>query len=203
MHNCTIVNNSSGAAFGVGGIMNTVSGTLTMDNCIVSENTGSVPNISGSFSGTNNLVDLPDVKLAPLGDYGGPTPTMSPLADSPAIDAGSDIAATGITTDQRGGPRISGDHVDIGAVELQLITANTPVQIATSRRFADGSFRLGFASLSGASFRVFAATNIDLPLNYWTMIGFATETQANSGQFQFTDPQPTNYTKRFYRVRSP
>jgi hypothetical protein len=37
----------------------------------------------------------------------------------------------------------------------------------------------------------------------WTEIGFAIETPATSGQFQFTDSQATNYSKGFYRVKSP
>jgi hypothetical protein len=30
----------------------------------------------------------------------------------------------------------------------------------------------------------------------------AVESPFGSGQYQFTDPQATNYTKRFYRVKS-
>ena len=40
----------------------------------------------------------------------------SPQFGSAAINAGSDASATGLATDQRGQPRISGTHVDIGAV---------------------------------------------------------------------------------------
>ena len=65
-----------------------------------------------------------DPKLGPLQDNGGPTPTILPAADSPAIDAGS---AVGLSTDQRGLPRPfdfasipnAGDGSDIGAVERQ------------------------------------------------------------------------------------
>ena len=63
-----------------------------------------------------------DPKLAPLGDYGGPTQTMPPLPGSPAIDAGSNALAVGpdgkpLPTDQRGYYRIFNHTVDIGAVE--------------------------------------------------------------------------------------
>jgi hypothetical protein len=65
-----------------------------------------------------------DPLLGPLRDNGGPTATMAPAANSPAIDAGS---AFGLTTDQRGQSRPSnfdaianaGDGSDIGAVERQ------------------------------------------------------------------------------------
>ena len=61
-----------------------------------------------------------DPKLSPLGDYGGPTPTMTPLPGSPAI-GGTAIGATKI--DQRGQPRTG--RVDIGAFETQpVITDN-------------------------------------------------------------------------------
>jgi CSLREA domain-containing protein len=83
-------------------------------------------------SGGTDLVNT-DPLLAPLANYGGPTktlalclgaglPSRSCTGASPAIDAGDD-AVTGpplnLTTDQRGLPRLSGEHVDIGAYEAQ------------------------------------------------------------------------------------
>ncbi len=61
-----------------------------------------------------------DARLAPLGNYGGPTPTMPPLAGSPAVGAGVVSAIpSGVTTDQRGAARVISGAVDIGAVEVQ------------------------------------------------------------------------------------
>jgi hypothetical protein len=125
-NNVTVVNNSAGNGSQGGGIFNTQ--TLNLVNSIVAGNSASVsPDLSGSFSGGNNLIGL-DPMLAPLGNYGGPTQTMPPLPGSPAIDAGDDSVTSFLTTDQRGQPRVIGAHVDIGAVEanpLMLI-----VQIA-------------------------------------------------------------------------
>ena len=59
-----------------------------------------------------------------------------------------------------------------------------------------------FTKLAGASFTVFASTNVALPFKVWSNLVSAVETPASSGQFQFTNPQATN-TQRFYRVRSP
>jgi hypothetical protein len=42
-----------------------------------------------------------------------------------------------------------------------------------------------------------------LPLTNWTILGPAVESPIGSGNFQFTDPQATNYPKRFYRVHFP
>ena len=69
---------------------------------------------------TGTLANPLNPKLSPLGNNGGPMPTIVPLAGSPAIDAGGNaLIPAGITTDQRGLPRISGSAVDIGATEVQ------------------------------------------------------------------------------------
>jgi hypothetical protein len=79
-------------------------------------------NLLGSI---NNLTAVIDAKLSPLGNYGGTTPTMPPLAGSPAIDAGNNsLIPTGILTDQRGYARIFHTTVDIGAVEVAPVKHN-------------------------------------------------------------------------------
>jgi hypothetical protein len=70
-------------------------------------------NSGSSFSFT-------DPRLQPLGNYGGPTLTMSLLPDSPAIDFGGSAGAP--DTDQRGLPRPHGSGVDIGAFEEQIFS---------------------------------------------------------------------------------
>jgi hypothetical protein len=66
--------------------------------------------------------------LGPLADNGGPTQTMALLPGSPAICVG--IALPGVTTDQRGVPRLSYRQPDIGAYEIQL-----PPVVLGVRRF--------------------------------------------------------------------
>ena len=107
----TIAGNSAGDG---GGILN--SGTAALNNTIVANST-SGGDIAGSVSGNNNLIDdsasagglangsggnIVGVNplLAPLGEYGGSTPTMALLPGSPAIDAG--LVISGISADQRG-----------------------------------------------------------------------------------------------------
>jgi hypothetical protein len=79
--------------------------------------TGVTNGINGNIVGTTNSPTNP--RLGALQDNGGPTWTMSLLTGSPAIDTGDDTLSG---TDQRGFPRLSGAHVDIGACEgvLQL-----------------------------------------------------------------------------------
>src|SRR5262249_61244604 len=82
----------------------------------------SVYESGGTLTGPNPNRINANPLLAPLGNYGGPTQTMPPLRGSPAINAGSDDAAAGITSDQRGYPRAVGVSVDIGSVEVQIAT---------------------------------------------------------------------------------
>ena len=98
-----------------GGIDNR--GRMTISNSIVAGNkVRPDENIYtfGPLPGAGNLTDG-DPRLAPLGHYGGPTPTMSPLPGSPAIDA---AIGSVFTNDQRGFPRPVGAAPDIGAVEF-------------------------------------------------------------------------------------
>jgi hypothetical protein len=117
--NTTITNNS--ASTGAGGVES--SGTTTVRNSIIAGNSGSNPDVGGTFSsGGFNLVGIGDGStgftngsggdlvgtgasplnplLRPLANNGGPTQTHALLAGSPAIDQGG--AATDVTTDQRG-----------------------------------------------------------------------------------------------------
>lgn len=123
LDHCTIVGNATTqTGNGVGGVR-AVGGTVpgvTVRNCIISGNTDAnspgTPNIPSFHTAQgNNLIDTSDIGLAPLADYGGPTQTMLPLPDSPAIDAATTSTAT---ADQRGYSIVG--IPDIGAVERSL-----------------------------------------------------------------------------------
>ena len=93
--------------------------TFTLLNSIVAGNApDSAGNILGGFPTSTPNLTSGDPLLQPLAYYGGPTPTMPPLTNSPAINAGSVAAAGPLGTDQRGLPRILENLVDLGAVEV-------------------------------------------------------------------------------------
>ena len=106
-------NGSAGAA----GSDPDLSGGFTSQGHNLVRQTG---NSTGVVNGVNNdLVGTAAAPinplLGPLTNNGGATFTLALLPGSPALDAGDDTL-TG--TDQRGFPRKSGQHVDIGAYEL-------------------------------------------------------------------------------------
>jgi hypothetical protein len=76
-----------------------------------------------------------------------------------------------------------------------------PINLTGFVSTADPSFRLSFTSTPGAVFTVLAAPNPGLPVSAWSVLGSATEILP--GQFQFTDPQASTLSQRFYRLRSP
>ena len=109
-----------------GGIRNF--GTMDLANSIVAGNTASSgDNIFNSGTQNDSGINITsgDPMLAPLGNYGGPTPTMPPLSDSPAIDPVGGTNTSTFATDQRGALRVVGGIVDVGAVEVQptVVTA--------------------------------------------------------------------------------
>ncbi|MGB3535700.1 MAG: choice-of-anchor Q domain-containing protein [Microcoleaceae cyanobacterium] len=77
-------------------------------------------NAVNNFSENTDQINITDPQLEPLADNSGPTLTHALLPNSPATDAGSN--PEGLTTDQRGEPRLERLSIDIGAFER----ANTP-----------------------------------------------------------------------------
>ncbi len=136
--NCTFSGNS--ASTGNGGAIFNANGSLTVVNSILSGNSanqsGGIFNDGGSVtesyndfynnaggdisaSSLSSTDQIGDPKLAVLGQYGGTTQTMPPLASSAALNTGT--YQTGEPkTDQRGAPRpaTSGAAIDIGAVQV-------------------------------------------------------------------------------------
>jgi CSLREA domain-containing protein len=129
--NVTVDGNSAGGAGGAGlggGLFRNSAVTAHITNSILAGNlaSGAPNNCSAPLTsdghnlenGTTCGFATPtdqntDPLLAPLGDFGGPTPTRPLLPGSPAIDRGAGCAAT----DQRGLPRPFGPACDIGAYE--------------------------------------------------------------------------------------
>ncbi|HNB52986.1 MAG TPA: choice-of-anchor Q domain-containing protein [Anaerolineales bacterium] len=116
-----------------GGILNDTS-YLYLSNTLIanSPSGGDCQSIYEPETNINNLIEDGGCEaalsgnplLGALGDYGGKTPTMPLLPGSPALDAGDDptCAADPVNhLDQRGLPRPSGSHCDIGAYEHQAI----------------------------------------------------------------------------------
>ena len=116
LNQCTLTANlANGGSGGGGAVYN--AGTLTVSNSIVAGNNQPIgADIYGpvTYSGVNWTAG--DPQLAPLGNYGGPTPTMPPWPGSPVIDAGTN--GSSFLADQRGFPRVIGSFADIGAVEF-------------------------------------------------------------------------------------
>ncbi|HEX4793260.1 MAG TPA: SdrD B-like domain-containing protein [Humisphaera sp.] len=183
LFNNTVVGNTVAGGKGGGGIanFNTSAGTFAVVNSVVAGNriTGGpslAPDAYGQFtsSGSNLVSEIDgsggwtatdrtgtqfqpyDAKLGPLSSNGGSTQTLLPLSGSPAIDHGSNASIpAGITSDQRGFPRLANGIVDIGAVEYQIPNAPTGVTaIPTS-----GQITLNWnAVANAASYSIYRGT---------------------------------------------
>jgi len=120
----------NGAWTGGNGGLNILSSEITIESSLFAYNSNDL-NYSVHVSGHNNLfapgtslsIPLPpdtittEPRLLPLEDNGGPTQTHALIGDSPAVDAGNNLA--GLATDQRGPSfgRNIGAGPDIGAFE--------------------------------------------------------------------------------------
>ena len=130
-------------------------------------------------------------------DGSGYTSLYSFGGGSDGADLESDLVLSGNTL--YGTANSGGDSSGDGTVFS--FTLPSSIVLTNLFRLPGGSFQFSFINASGATNTVFATTNLALAFSNWTLLGTATE--ISSGHFQFTDPQATTNSKRFYRVRSP
>ncbi len=104
---------------GTGATVDDVNGSVTANNSLIENTTGA------TLTGSNNVTGQ-SARLGPLQNNGGLTLTHQLLGGSPALDAGNNTFASGLTNDQRGtgfarvldaGDADLTDEVDIGAYE--------------------------------------------------------------------------------------
>lgn len=208
LNSCTVASNStSSSSIGssnIGGGIYSISSyganMVAVANTIIAENSAGsgadiyadstviyggmnlVPVATGDALDSTTLFVITNApNLALLGNYGGPTPTMPPLAGSAAIDAGSDTANS-FLTDQRGLPRASGAHVDIGAVEFQqsnsCLTLPPSGMTAVSANSATATFNGVVGPMDYNNNVTFSCT-----FNFGTTTNYGSTISANPGSF--------------------
>jgi hypothetical protein len=87
-----------------------------------------------------------------------------------------------------------------GAVagDYRLFTTSVPQpQIGSADFGSNGGCRLSFQGVSNLTYSVWTSTN----LTHWVYVGQAT--QLSPGFFEFVEQTPSDFDRRFYRLRSP
>jgi hypothetical protein len=183
------------------------SGTLSLLNCII------------AYGGTNNcaygtITDLgynicsdasasldsgssyndTDPQLAPLGNYGGPTPCMALLASSPAIDNAdpADFPAT----DQRGYWRPIGGGPDMGAYEYGSVPILIPGLPTVALNPSGTNLLVSFTVYPNTNYRLQFSTNLvtwsdvltNGPVNSPTSVSQTLDQPGNQGFFRVVSP---------------
>jgi hypothetical protein len=129
------------------------------------------------------------------------TGPFSPASDSPWL------TITGVTNGVvsfafTANPSPTNRTANITVLGMNVtVTQNAAPVLTGVAMLNNGAFQFGFSNNPGASFTIWTATNLMLPLTNWTPLG--APAIIGSGQYQFTDPAATNDVQRFYRVTSP
>jgi hypothetical protein len=146
--------------------------------------------VNGDLTGTS--ASRLDAQLGALKDNGGPTWTMALLPSSLALNHGDDALLTApfnLTEDERGLPRKSSAHIDIGAYELQA-----PNLVELRRSGSD--IAITFTTEGGRNYRL-ERTPI-LSSDSWTSV--ADNLAGTGGTVQVLDSDATNQPQYFYRA---
>ena len=93
------------------------------------------------------------------------------------------------------------DWGPIFLADNMIVTLLPPIILVNPAKLTNGAFQFTFTNTPSWPFTVFGTTNLALPFSNWTTVTGLTE--APPGQYQFTDVQATNSSRRFYRVISP
>jgi hypothetical protein len=122
LRNTLVAGNFRGVSPGTADDISTITGVVNSTSSFNLIGTGGSGGLTNGVN--NNQVGIANPGLGPLANNGGPTQTHPLLPSSPALNAGSNTLATnaGLTTDQRGLPRIANTTVDIGAFESRGFT---------------------------------------------------------------------------------
>jgi len=188
-----------------GGGIHATNGTVTLWNCIVA-NSGSGSNCFGTLiDGGHNLssdgscdftapgsLNNTDALLGPLGDYGGPTPTVPLLIGSPAINAANALHCP--PTDQRGVARPFGAACDIGAFES---APSYPANSLSLEPAGAGTARLVFAGAPNQTYQLLVSTNLPT----WSLL--TTIVTDALGMFQYVVTNDGTGTCRFFKAAGP
>ncbi|HEX4588566.1 MAG TPA: choice-of-anchor Q domain-containing protein, partial [Gemmataceae bacterium] len=156
----------------------------TVDHSLIGvQPTGTFSSVGWANNLIGNLGFPADPKLAPLGNYGGPTQTMALLAGSPALNAGSNPG--NVATDQRGVPRTIGPAPDIGAYEYQPITvANVQVNDGSLQRSEVKSITVSFSGpvsfANGNAAAAFQLTHVQTGNNVVLSAAISTDSQGRT-----------------------
>jgi hypothetical protein len=135
-----------------------------------------------------------DPQLASLNDLARSTWTLPPLRGSPLIDAGDDSVLGSplyLVADQRGGPRRTLGHVDIGAVEIGAAVRLT--RLERNGVAYDVSFQ------TEQSFPHRLESRDTLTAGPWTTVG-PIALSGTGGEVTVQDSRPRSLTNRFYRA---
>jgi hypothetical protein len=91
------------------------------------------------------------------------------------------------------------DELRVGNAWSAVTQAGPPptIKLSNATWLGDGRFQFAYSNVYGFNGTVFGSTN----LVDWSPVGAAT--QIGSGQYEFIDPNASNYTRRFYQVRWP
>lgn len=190
-----------------GGIITTNGGNFIGNNILAGTTfaTAGTPNANLDFVGTN--VSPINPQLAPLGNYGGTTPTRALLQNSLAINNGTNCVINNscaptlpysLATDQRGALRQIGAAVDIGAFEANitidpssLSNGNTNVnynqQFSAIRQTSFAEKSSGIQNLAPTNFEIVPSAGQSLPPGMtFSPSGLLSGTPTTIGIYTFT-----------------
>jgi acetyl esterase/lipase len=141
-------------------------------------------------------------QYGPTTSYGSYTPTNSLPAGTSAVAVNAVLTGLFSGTPYHYQLVASNSAGTSPGGDAQLTTvAVPPPQLISPIVLLDGTVQFAFTSTPGASFTMLGASDPNLPVSSWTVLGPVTE--VTPGEYQFTDLQATNNPLQFYLLRQP